>query len=105
MAAISMPGGILVGAKGAGTAEDPYVVCFLPASARYIEAVTPHDTNALAATCDALWVGGAGTITVLTEGGSEETTSGVAAGTLLPVRATHVRLTGTSATLIQAWRY
>jgi hypothetical protein len=26
-------------------------------------------------------------------------------GTLLPVRATHVRLTGTSATLIQAWRY
>lgn len=71
--------------------------------ARNLYAVTPHDTNDLAAACRGLWIGGAGTITVDVEGvGEEILISGVPAGTLLPICATRVYATGTSATLIVA---
>lgn len=66
-------------------------------------AVTPHDTNALATPSRGLWIGGAGAVTVRLIGDTADVVfSGIAAGTMLPVRATHVRSTGTTATLIVA---
>ena len=65
-------------------------------------AVTPHDSNDLTETTRALWVGGAGNISVIMEGGETVTFVGVAAGTLLPVRVTRVRSTSTTATDILA---
>lgn len=66
------------------------------------EHVIPSDSNGLSSTCRALWVGGAGAIRVLLVGGNDLTFSGVTAGTLLPLRATKVFSTGTTATLIVA---
>jgi hypothetical protein len=72
--------------------------------AQYVEDVTPDDATDLDDPSDALWVGGAGTVKVTTVGGQTVTISGVAAGTLLPIRVTRVWENGTSATLIQSWR-
>ena len=64
-------------------------------------AITPHDSNALTRTTRALWVGGAGNIALRMKDDTVDVTfSGIAAGTLLPVRVTHVRSTSTTATLI-----
>lgn len=67
-------------------------------------AVTPHDTNALSHVSNALWVGGAGNITVEFE---DETTAllvGVPAGTLLPLQVNKVHSTGTTATsIVNLW--
>lgn len=65
-------------------------------------AVTPNDSVDLPAVSRALWVGGAGNVSVLTADGSTLTFSGVPAGHMLPIRATRVRSTGTTATLILA---
>lgn len=64
------------------------------------EAVTPSDATLLNFTSRALWIGGAGNISLLMEAGDTLLLSGVPAGTLLPVRATRVNATGTTATLI-----
>lgn len=64
--------------------------------------LTPHDTNLLTVPCHALWVGGAGAITMITTGGDTVLLSGITAGTLLPVSASVVKATGTTATLIAA---
>lgn len=73
------------------------------ASASRAVAVTPHDTNDLANVARALWVGGAGNVAVLlSEDSSAVTFVGVAAGTLLPLRAKRVLSTGTTATSIVA---
>lgn len=64
-------------------------------------AITKHDTNLLSATTRAIWVGGAGDVAVLLEGDSSPVTLvGVPAGTLLPIAATKVLSTGTTATSI-----
>ncbi|RJP21671.1 MAG: hypothetical protein C4529_07020 [Deltaproteobacteria bacterium] len=63
-------------------------------------AVTPHDSNEVAQTTRAIWVGGAGTLVVITRGGDTLTLVGVPAGTLLPIRAKIVKSTGTTATSI-----
>jgi hypothetical protein len=63
--------------------------------------VSPHDTNDLTYTTRAIYVGGAGNLTV-TIGGTNVTLSGVTAGTMLPIRATKVLATGTTATSIVA---
>lgn len=61
--------------------------------------VTPHDTNALAFVPRAVWVGGAGNIAVRLPGDAADVTiQNVSAGTLLPIRPTHIRATGTTAT-------
>ena len=65
-------------------------------------AVTPHDTNALAATTRAVYVGGAGALTVTMANGVNATFAAVPAGTTLPIRVTHVLATGTAATSIVA---
>ena len=64
--------------------------------------VTPADGSDMAQVSRALWVGGAGNLSVVTRGGDTITLVGVAAGTLLPIRATRVRSTGTTATNIHA---
>jgi hypothetical protein len=73
--------------------------------------VTPSDTGGLSLgggvtappACRRLWVGGAGTVKIDTQGGeSGVVIQGVAAGTFLDVHATRVYATGTSATLIVA---
>lgn len=65
-------------------------------------AVTPSDGVDLTSAARALWVGGAGNVSLITTGGDTVTISGVAAGTLLPIRAARVRSTSTTATLIVA---
>lgn len=61
-------------------------------------AVTPHNTNTIKAT--ALYVGGAGNVAVTMEDGSQVTFTGVAAGSVLPIRVLRVHSTNTTATNI-----
>lgn len=70
--------------------------------ARNAAAVTPHDTNPINR-CDALYVGGAGSVTLRTDDDDGDVLfTAVPAGSVLPVRAKYVRLTGTTATGIVA---
>jgi len=64
-------------------------------------AVTPSDSTDLDVAADALWVGGAGNVTVITLGATT-TTFTVTAGTLLPVGCTRVTNTNTNSTSIVA---
>ena len=66
------------------------------------EAVTPSDSTDLTNVSRALWVGGAGNISVIMANGSTVLFSGIAAGTMLPLRVSRVRSTSTTATLIVA---
>jgi hypothetical protein len=59
-------------------------------------AITTHDTNFLAQTVRAIWVGTTGNIRVILKDGSDVTLSSVPVG-LLRVRATRVMATGTTA--------
>lgn len=65
-------------------------------------AVTPNDTTPLATTPRALYIGGAGDVAVTTLAGANLTFVGVLPGTVLPVRVTRVKATGTTATSILA---
>jgi len=60
--------------------------------------VTPHDTNELTNHTRAIYVGGAGNISLTTSGGDLFTMTGVLAGTLYWVRAKIILSTGTTAT-------
>jgi hypothetical protein len=62
--------------------------------------VTPSDSADLSFVTRALWVGGAGTITLIDLSGNTTLFSGILAGTWLWIRATRIKATGTSATLI-----
>jgi hypothetical protein len=66
----------------------------------HAEVVTPSDSTDLAVVSRALWIGGAGNIAVTMVSGASVTFSGVAAGTLLPIRVSRVKATNTSASLI-----
>lgn len=75
----------------------------LTSPARGAKAVTPSDADDLPdGACRALYVGGAGNVSVVTLDGDEVTFVGVAAGTALPVRLTAVKSTGTTATSLLA---
>jgi hypothetical protein len=74
----------------------------LASPATYGFAVTPHDTNELAAVTRGIWVGGAGDLSVVLAD-NESTAiliSAVPAGTLLPLRARIIKNASTTATLI-----
>lgn len=63
-------------------------------------AVTPSDTLVFNPPLTALWVGGAGALTVVTAQGSSLLFSAVAAGVLIPLQVAKVMATGTVATAI-----
>ena len=65
-------------------------------------AVTPADGADQAQVCRAIWIGGSGDLKVTTRGGDTFTLVGVPAGTLLPLRATRIWSTGTTATNLVA---
>lgn len=65
-------------------------------------AVVPHNTNKLTSASRALWVGSAGNLTVLMEGGQTVTFSGVPGGSWMPIRVQRVNSTGTTASNIVA---
>lgn len=71
-------------------------------SASGVIAVTPSDTVSITTAPRALWVGGAGNLSVLMSDGTTATLSGVPAGSLLPIQAVRVNATNTTATLIVA---
>ena len=62
--------------------------------------ITPSDGVDLPEITRALYAGGPGAIGVILMSGAELVLSGVAAGTLLPLRARRVKATGTTATAI-----
>lgn len=63
-------------------------------------AVTPSDVTVFSPEARGLYVGGAGNVAVVTKGGTTVTFTGVAAGTVLPIRVTKVMSTNTTATAI-----
>ncbi len=60
-------------------------------------AVTPSDVTVLSQTSRAIYVGTAGDITVTMADGNDVTFANVPAGTILPIRCTYVKSTGTDA--------
>lgn len=62
-------------------------------------AVTPSDATPLTAVSRGIYVGGAGNVAV-TINGVNVTFTAPPVGTILPIRCTHVRATGTTATLL-----
>lgn len=75
----------------------------LDSPAQNAAAVTPNDSTDLTNTARALYIGGAGNVTLDTAGGQTTVAFvGLAAGTILPVRTARVRSTGTTATNIVA---
>lgn len=80
--------------------NDPFESRFteLTSPAKNGFAITPHDTNNLTADTRAIYVGGAGNIALVTSAGDEITLNGALAGTIIPIRATKVKSTGTTAT-------
>lgn len=68
------------------------------------EAVTPSDVTNLSAPCRGIWVGGAGNVSVEMLGGGTAIYNSVPAGTVLPVQATRVNNSGTTATNMVAGR-
>lgn len=71
----------------------------LEAPADKAEAITPNDGADLAYTTRGIYVGGAGNI-VATVGGTDVTFTAAQAGTVLPIRATRIKATGTTATAL-----
>lgn len=65
-------------------------------------AVTPNDTTELATIPKGLWVGGTGDVRLKGVNGSAVTFTAVPAGHIIPVRASIVYATGTTATGIIA---
>jgi len=59
-------------------------------------AVTPNDDTNIALNVRGLYVGGAGDVAVIMANGQTVTFVGVAAGSILPIRATRVLATGTT---------
>lgn len=73
-----------------------------PNSAEFAAAVTPSDSAALTQITRGLWVGGGGNVNVEMSNGDTVLFSGVAAGSLLPLRVRRVLATSTTATFIVA---
>lgn len=70
--------------------------------ARDAFAVVPHDTAPLPRLPKALLVGGAGSLVLRAVDAAADVTLGVAAGQMVPIRASHVRASGTTAAQIVA---
>lgn len=67
-------------------------------------AVTPSDGADLATFARALYIGGEGDVSCVTVGGDTVIFTAVAGGSILPVRVSRVRATGTTATgIVAVW--
>jgi hypothetical protein len=67
-------------------------------------AIAPSDAEPLGHATRAIWVGGGGSIRLRMIGGRDVTLENVPGGTLIPLRATRVFATGTTATgLVGLW--
>lgn len=82
----------------------------LPASFVNAAAITPHDTNPVVGTVSnplpisGIYVGGAGNVAVITQGGQTTTFTAPPVGSTIYVRAVQVKSTGTTATnLVALW--
>lgn len=73
----------------------------LDSPARSAAAVTPG-TSPLSTVARGLYVGSSGNVTVTMAGGGDVLFVGIAGGTILPVRVSHVLATGTTASSIVA---
>ena len=66
--------------------------------------IEPDDSGALSHVTRAIYVGGAGSLTVQLSGGDQVTLAAVPAGSLLPLRAARILATGTTATdIVGLW--
>lgn len=75
----------------------------LDSPASRAEAISPHDTNPLGTPTRAIYVGGTGDVVLRAIGSAADVTfKAVPAGSVLPVRASHVRSTSTTATHLVA---
>ena len=63
-------------------------------------AITPSDVTVLQDDLRALYVGGAGNVTVLTSGGQTVTFNGVPAGYILPISVKQVRASTTATNIL-----
>ena len=70
-------------------------MAFSPSTARHATAITPSDTTVVVH--QAVYIGAAGSLAVVTTGGEEITFAGLNAGTILPVSVRKVLNTGTTA--------
>ena len=69
--------------------------------AKSADSVTPSDSAEFSQPCKALFIGGAGNVTVdMVNDGTNITFVGIPAGMILPIRVTRVYNTGTTATSI-----
>ena len=68
------------------------------------ESVTPHDSTNLTYWPRAIYVGGAGNISAVDINNNAVTFTGVAAGSVLPIRPKRINSTGTTATGLVAIR-
>ena len=77
----------------------------------YVEAATANDaatvtkSDTTVVNCDAIYVGGAGDVAVVTAKGTTVTFTGVPAGTILPVKCSKIMSTNTTATSMVALFY
>lgn len=62
--------------------------------------ITPADATDLSEITRAIYIGGAGNLTVVLQSDAEVTFTGLATGTVLPLRARQISATGTTATAI-----
>lgn len=72
--------------------------------ATHFPAITPSDSVPILGGTRALYVGVGGNVSVISAAGNTTTFANVATGTILPIRVTHVRSTGTTATNIVGLR-
>ncbi|WP_375450511.1 hypothetical protein [uncultured Devosia sp.] len=72
----------------------------LESPAAHAFAVTPHDTNPLPEPTRALYVGIGGSVAAVLVSGADVLFTNVADGSILPLRVTRIKATGTTATAI-----
>jgi hypothetical protein len=89
-------------AQPAATDDFPNQTVGLDSPYTHLAAVTPNDSTDLTNVTRGIFVGGAGALKVTTVGGESVTLTGVAAGSVLRIRATRIWSTGTTATTIAA---